>query len=93
MFLFNQNICSNSNVDNSLVGHYMKSFFSTIKTYFSLYHRSLIAHLHYLENNIDKAKQQMMISRVNNPLFIQRISGTTNNSHQLYTLYIINSNK
>jgi hypothetical protein len=75
MHLFNHNLCSNSKIDTTLIGHYMKSFLVTITKYFSIYDKLINDHLDYLKQNSSCSMHEFMMSMVQNSLALGSLKG------------------
>lgn len=68
MHVFNQSMVSGSKLDATLLGHYMKSFFSTVAKYFAVYQRSLAAHLEHLGRESPVASRETLLSMMQQSL-------------------------
>ena len=64
MHSFNLHLCSTSKIDNTLIGHYMRSFFSAITEYFIIYEKRILEHLNYLRQHNGRAVHDLVMSMV-----------------------------
>ena len=75
MHLFNYSMCSNSKIDTTLIGHYMKSFFITVTKYFKIYEKIILDHLNYLKKNSKNDMTDAICSLKNNVLVRNSLGG------------------